>query len=103
VILPDSNITVDRATIERHLMSSKTDPFNRSPLSLDMIKPDTELKVLVIRFIKFALVCLETLHYEVQTVLSLLLFVEWGAQGQAAAFRKCIELMSADPIWPHEC
>lgn len=47
VILPDSNITVDRATIERHLMSSKTDPFNRSPLTLDAVKPDTALKALV--------------------------------------------------------
>lgn len=103
VILPDSNITVDRATIERHLMSSKTDPFNRSPLSLDMIKPDTELKVRVIRFSKFALVRLETLHCEVQNVLSLLLFVKQGAQGRAAALQKCIELMSADPVWPHEC
>ena len=44
VILPDSKITVDRATIERHLMSSKNDPFNRSQLTLDMIKPDTALK-----------------------------------------------------------
>ncbi len=45
VLLPDSNITVDRATIERHLMSSKTDPFNRSPLTLDAVKPNTALKV----------------------------------------------------------
>ena len=45
VLLPDSNITVDRATIERHLMSSKTDPFNRSPLTLDAVKPNTTLKV----------------------------------------------------------
>jgi Kip1 ubiquitination-promoting complex protein 1 len=44
VLLPDSNITVDRATIERHLMSSKTDPFNRSPLTLDAVKPNTALK-----------------------------------------------------------
>jgi U-box domain len=26
-------------------MSSKTDPFNRSPLTLDAVKPNTELKV----------------------------------------------------------
>ena len=45
MLLPDSKITVDRATIERHLMSSKTDPFNRSPLTLDAVKPNTALKV----------------------------------------------------------
>lgn len=30
VLLPDSRITVDRATIERHLLSSATDPFRRA-------------------------------------------------------------------------
>lgn len=44
VILPDSNLRVERSTIERHLMSSKTDPFNRSPLTLDQIRPDHELR-----------------------------------------------------------
>mmetsp|Transcript_34159 Transcript_34159/g.87346 ORF Transcript_34159/g.87346 Transcript_34159/m.87346 type:complete len:796 (-) Transcript_34159:86-2473(-) len=44
VILPDSGITVDRNTIERHLLSQETDPFNRSKLTVDMLKPDTELK-----------------------------------------------------------
>ena len=27
VILPDSRVTIDRPTIERHLLSSQTDPF----------------------------------------------------------------------------
>lgn len=44
VILPDSHITIDRSTIERHLLSSKTDPFNRSPLSAEQLKPDAALK-----------------------------------------------------------
>lgn len=44
VILPDSHITIDRSTIERHLLSSKTDPFNRSPLTLEALKPDDALK-----------------------------------------------------------
>jgi U-box domain len=54
VLLPDSKITVDRATIERHLMSSKTDPFNRSPLTLDAVKPNTALKVRGGRRLSFA-------------------------------------------------
>ncbi|CAH2096167.1 unnamed protein product [Euphydryas editha] len=44
VILPSSRTTVDRTTIARHLLSDQTDPFNRSPLSMDQIKSNTELK-----------------------------------------------------------
>ncbi|CAL9683941.1 unnamed protein product [Knipowitschia caucasica] len=44
VILPSSNVTVDRSTIARHLLSDQTDPFNRSPLTMDQIRPNDELK-----------------------------------------------------------
>jgi len=44
VLLTTSNVTVDRSTIEQHLLNSKIDPFNRAPLSIDMIKPAVELK-----------------------------------------------------------
>ncbi|XP_046484062.1 ubiquitin conjugation factor E4 A [Neodiprion pinetum] len=44
VILPSSKIVVDRQTIARHLLSDQTDPFNRSMLTMDMVKSDTELK-----------------------------------------------------------
>lgn len=43
VILPSSKQTVDRSTIARHLLSDQTDPFNRAPLSMDQIIPNTEL------------------------------------------------------------
>ncbi|XP_066587978.1 ubiquitin conjugation factor E4 A [Prorops nasuta] len=43
VILPSSRITIDRQTIARHLLSDQIDPFNRSPLTMDMVKSDTEL------------------------------------------------------------
>ncbi|XP_044756746.1 ubiquitin conjugation factor E4 A [Coccinella septempunctata] len=43
VILPSSKQVVDRTTIARHLLSDQTDPFNRSPLSMDQVIPDTEL------------------------------------------------------------
>lgn len=43
VILPSGN-TVDRATITRHLLSDATDPFNRAHLTVDMLKPNVELK-----------------------------------------------------------
>jgi Kip1 ubiquitination-promoting complex protein 1 len=43
VILPDSRITVDRPTIERHLLSSGTDPFSRAPLSAEQLLPDEAL------------------------------------------------------------
>ncbi|XP_053995108.1 ubiquitin conjugation factor E4 A [Hylaeus volcanicus] len=44
VILPSSKITIDRQTIARHLLSDQTDPFNRSPLTMDMVKSDVELQ-----------------------------------------------------------
>lgn len=44
VVLPSSRVTVDRTTIARHLLSDQTDPFNRSPLTMDQVKSDEELK-----------------------------------------------------------
>ncbi|XP_028664477.1 ubiquitin conjugation factor E4 A isoform X1 [Erpetoichthys calabaricus] len=44
VLLPSSRVTVDRSTIARHLLSDQTDPFNRSPLTMDQIRPNSELK-----------------------------------------------------------
>ncbi|EGG14916.1 U box domain-containing protein [Cavenderia fasciculata] len=44
VILPSSKITLDRQTIQRHLLSDQTDPFNRSKLTEDMLIPNIELK-----------------------------------------------------------
>ncbi|XP_038609695.1 ubiquitin conjugation factor E4 A [Tachyglossus aculeatus] len=44
VMLPSSRVTVDRSTIARHLLSDQTDPFNRSPLTMDQIRPNAELK-----------------------------------------------------------
>ena len=44
VTLPDSHITIDRSTIERHLLGSKTDPFNRSPLTAEALQPNDELR-----------------------------------------------------------
>lgn len=52
VILPSSKVTVDRSTISRHLLSDQSDPFNRSPLSMDKVKPDAELKKKIDEWIK---------------------------------------------------
>ncbi|KAJ1974146.1 Ubiquitin conjugation factor E4 [Dimargaris xerosporica] len=50
VILPTSNVTVDRSTIKSHLLSDATDPFNRKPLTIDMIRPNEELKAQIEAF-----------------------------------------------------
>merc|ERR1711862_691697 len=42
VILPSGNIC-DRKNIERHILSTPNDPFNRQPLTEDMLKPAIEL------------------------------------------------------------
>lgn len=52
VVLPSSKVSIDRTTIARHLLSDQTDPFNRSPLSMDLIKPDVELKAKIDAWVK---------------------------------------------------
>ncbi|KAA0701456.1 Ubiquitin conjugation factor E4 A [Triplophysa tibetana] len=51
VLLPSSNVTVDRSTIARHLLSDQTDPFNRSPLTMDQIRPNEELKQQIMKWL----------------------------------------------------
>ncbi|KAH3765468.1 Ubiquitin conjugation factor E4, core [Pelomyxa schiedti] len=52
VILPTSKTTVDRAVITRHLLSDSTDPFNREPLTIDQVIPNTELKKKIDAFVE---------------------------------------------------
>lgn len=72
VILPSSKMNVDRSTIARyillrirknviillyfcyfrHLLSDQTDPFNRSHLTMDMVKTNAELKNQIEEWIK---------------------------------------------------
>jgi ubiquitin conjugation factor E4 B len=44
VILPSSRVTIDLGTIKSHLLSDPKDPFNRAPLKIEDVIPDTELK-----------------------------------------------------------
>ena len=39
VILPGSQISIDRKSITTHLLSDATDPFNRKPLTIDQVIP----------------------------------------------------------------
>jgi hypothetical protein len=39
VKLPTSGMTMDRAVISRHLLSKPNDPFNRQPLTVEMLQP----------------------------------------------------------------
>lgn len=43
VLLPSGHY-VDRSTITQHLLNDPIDPFNREPMTVDDIKPATELK-----------------------------------------------------------
>lgn len=52
VILPSSKVTVDRATIARHLLSDQSDMFNRAPLTMDQVVPNTELKAQIDAWVK---------------------------------------------------
>jgi ubiquitin conjugation factor E4 B len=44
VRLPSSGTIVDRATIKRHLLNNRSDPFNRQPLTIEMVQDQPELK-----------------------------------------------------------
>jgi ubiquitin conjugation factor E4 B len=44
VILPISRTVIDRSTIKSHLLSDAKDPFNRTPLTIEEVIPDPELK-----------------------------------------------------------
>lgn len=44
VTLPISKTVMDRSTIRQHLLSDPHDPFNRSPLKIEDVIPNTELK-----------------------------------------------------------
>lgn len=44
VMLPISRNIIDRATIQSHLLSDPTDPFNRTPLKLEDVVPQPDLK-----------------------------------------------------------
>nr|POE85510.1 ubiquitin conjugation factor e4 [Quercus suber] len=44
VVLPTSRNVLDRSTIRSHLLSDPTDPFNRMPLRIEDVIPDTALK-----------------------------------------------------------
>lgn len=39
VLLPTSNTVVDRSTIRAHLLGDTRDPFNRLPLTMEMVQP----------------------------------------------------------------
>jgi ubiquitin conjugation factor E4 B len=52
VILPSSKNILDRSTIETHLLSDPTDPFNRTSLSKEMLIPCPELKAEIEKYKK---------------------------------------------------
>ena len=45
VLLPSSRVIVDRSTIETHLLSDPTDPFNRTKLTIEMLVSVEDLKL----------------------------------------------------------
>ncbi|OAX85301.1 hypothetical protein ACJ72_00331 [Emergomyces africanus] len=50
VILPSSKVSIDRSTIRSHLLSDPNDPFNRAPLRIEDVIPDTEMKAKIEAF-----------------------------------------------------
>ncbi len=52
VKLPKSQVILDRKTIETHLLSDQTDPFNREPLTKEMLIPCPTLKAKIEEYIQ---------------------------------------------------
>lgn len=51
VRLPTSNTVMDLASLKRHLLNTPLDPFTRQPLTLEMVKPEPELKKQIEEFV----------------------------------------------------
>ncbi|KAF6010433.1 hypothetical protein HII13_003208 [Brettanomyces bruxellensis] len=52
VKLPHSKVSIDRSVIKAHLMNDPTDPFNRTPLKIEDVKEDEELRSKIQAWIK---------------------------------------------------
>ena len=52
VKLPKSQVILDRKTIETHLLSDQTDPFNREPLKKEMLIPCPVLKAKIEEYMR---------------------------------------------------
>ncbi|GMF58575.1 unnamed protein product [[Candida] boidinii] len=52
VKLPHSKVSMDRSVLKAHLMNDPTDPFNRTPLKLEDVEDDEELKLKIETFKK---------------------------------------------------
>ncbi|KAL3427699.1 ubiquitin conjugation factor e4 b [Phlyctema vagabunda] len=50
VILPMSKATLSRATIRQHLLSDGTDPYNRQPMRIEDVVPDTDMQAKIDEF-----------------------------------------------------
>lgn len=51
VLIPQSNIIVDKSVIKRHLLNDTCDPFNRQPLKLEDLIPQPGLKAEIFNWI----------------------------------------------------
>lgn len=51
VLLPSSGMIMDKSIITRHLMGNPTDPFNRAPLSPNMLVPQESLRQEILSWI----------------------------------------------------
>ncbi len=52
VLLPTSDQIMDRITIQKYLLEDPIDPFNRKPLTKEMLIPQVELKARIEKFMK---------------------------------------------------
>ena len=43
IVIPSSNIIVDKTTMEQHLIHKQTNPFTNEPLTMQMIQEYNEL------------------------------------------------------------
>ncbi|CAD8113580.1 unnamed protein product [Paramecium sonneborni] len=52
VKLPHSNMILDRLTIKKHLLNQQIDPFDRTPLTLEMVIEQQELKLKIQQYLE---------------------------------------------------
>lgn len=78
VMLPSGNV-MDRSVIIRHLLNASTDPFNRQPLTEDMLVPSKFIEAYFNRYNFFLILTDEKLREEIK---------EWKLNKMNAAKKK---------------
>lgn len=97
VLLPTSSVIVDKSTIRAHLLGDTRDPFNRAPLTMDMVQPGKKLTSFLDCFSFFPLLTLSPISLATELKAKI---AEWKAE-QKSKKNSSVSAMDTSPWNPH--